>query len=249
MAKNIPAFQFYPSDFWVGVAGLSDEATGIYIKLLCQLWIQKNLLSFCFSSLAAMAQTTPDVLERVWPEIEDKFQTDGENIWHARFAEMIELSEKRRLSGQNGGRPKKQTESKRKANQKQNDNQNESKSKANSRRMKNEDRRLFNKEIDESFERFWEVFPSGRKGSRGKALPAFKSALEKTDAETLIESASEYAASPAGKSEFVQMPATWLNGECWLDDREAWQRTGNKTRRNQDGAINDGTQRVSTDGF
>ena len=40
MAKNTPAFQFYPSDFIGGVTLLSDEATGVYIKLLSQLWIQ-----------------------------------------------------------------------------------------------------------------------------------------------------------------------------------------------------------------
>lgn len=144
MAKNTPAFQYYPSDFLVAVMHLSDEATGVYWKLLSALWINGNLLPFCLTKLARFAMTTPEVMHRVWPEIEDKFTVEGGNVMHDRFTKTMELSEKRRECGSKGGRPKLQK-------------QNKSKSEANSRRMKTEERSTKNeiKEMDD-----W-VFPDG----------------------------------------------------------------------------------------
>lgn len=81
---------------------------------------------------------------------------------------------------------------------------------------------LFDNDIEIVFEQFWEEFPRGRRKSKARAREAFEKALEKTDAETLIAAAKAYAASDAGRGEFVQMPSSWLNQECWNDDREAW---------------------------
>lgn len=75
---------------------------------------------------------------------------------------------------------------------------------------------------DDAFERFWKAFPSGRKKSKGKAREAWDRARKKADPEAIIAAAAEYAASAEGVGEFVKMPATWLNGECWEDDRTAW---------------------------
>jgi hypothetical protein len=44
--------------------------------------------------------------------------------------------------------------------------------------------------------------------------------------EVLVASAAEYARSPRGQGDFVKMPATWLNGRCWEDDRKSWQHDG-----------------------
>lgn len=153
MAKNTPAFQFYPSDFIGGVTLLSDEATGVYIKLLSQLWIQGNLLPFSFPKLAAISMTTPEVMHRVWPELEDKFIIEDGNVMHARFQKMMEISEKRRDSGGQGGRTSKAN---RKQTAKQNKSKESSKSEANS--LKNEERRL--KTEDSSLKDDWK-FPDG----------------------------------------------------------------------------------------
>lgn len=77
-------------------------------------------------------------------------------------------------------------------------------------------------EIEIAFERFWFEFPSGRRKSKKRAREAFEKALEKTTADELIEAAKEYAMSDVGRGPYVQMPSTWLNQECWTDDREAW---------------------------
>lgn len=78
-------------------------------------------------------------------------------------------------------------------------------------------------EIEIVFEQFWEEFPKGRRKSKQRAREAFEKALEKVSAETLIAAAKQYALSDAGRGQYVQMPSSWLNQECWNDAPEAWQ--------------------------
>lgn len=74
----------------------------------------------------------------------------------------------------------------------------------------------------DAFEQFWQAFPSGRrKGKRG-AFASWERAVKRADSETIMAAAVEYAASGEGRGEFVKMPATWLNQDCWEDDRAAW---------------------------
>lgn len=40
---NSPSFQFYPADFLVGVAGMTNEQVGVYMKLLCYQWAKGAL--------------------------------------------------------------------------------------------------------------------------------------------------------------------------------------------------------------
>lgn len=73
-----------------------------------------------------------------------------------------------------------------------------------------------------AFERFWSAFPAGRKKSKGLARAAWDKAIKKIDAETIIAAAIEYKASDEGRGAFVKMPSTWLNQDCWTDERAAW---------------------------
>lgn len=74
------------------------------------------------------------------------------------------------------------------------------------------------------FETWWAAFPRGRRTKKRKAADDYRKALQRTDAETLLRRATEYAASPTGQGPYVVMPSTWLNGDCWLDADEAWNR-------------------------
>lgn len=116
MSKNAPAFQFYPSDFLGGVMLLSDEAVGIYIKLMSALWIKGNQLPSDHAKLAKAAQTTLEALDRVWGELEGHFEEADGFIAHARFTKDIGIRESRRAAGKMGGDAKangKQSSSKR----------------------------------------------------------------------------------------------------------------------------------------
>ena len=75
------------------------------------------------------------------------------------------------------------------------------------------------------FESWWEHVP--RKIGKGQARKAFKTALKKTDIDSLIDGIKKYTASVKDKDpEFIAHPATWLNGERWLDEpaqeRQPW---------------------------
>lgn len=74
------------------------------------------------------------------------------------------------------------------------------------------------------FETWWAAFPRGRRTKKRKAADDYRKALQRTDAETLLRRATEYAASPTGQGRYVVMPSTWLNGDCWEDSNEAWNR-------------------------
>lgn len=70
------------------------------------------------------------------------------------------------------------------------------------------------------FEAFWDAY--GKKLDRAKALTAFKKALKKTDARTLIHAATEHAAwhERAGtEPRYIKHAASWLNAESWADER------------------------------
>lgn len=159
MAKNTPAFQFYPADFMGGIALLDEEQTGVYIKLLCCLWIQGNSVPSGFSILARAASIPVDVLERTWPSIKDKFVIENGSVMHARFTKMMEISDRNRLNGVCGGRPTKtQNETQSKT---QKETQSNPKSLKNEeRRLKNEDRSLENE--DWEFPKGWDL-PEVRK--------------------------------------------------------------------------------------
>lgn len=76
------------------------------------------------------------------------------------------------------------------------------------------------KEIAEAFDAFWAIYP--RREGKGQARTAFKSALKKTDLPTILHAVNEYAAwlRREGKERtYIAMPASWLNGERWSDER------------------------------
>lgn len=80
------------------------------------------------------------------------------------------------------------------------------------------------KRLLDLFDDFWAAYPPGRKTSKGKARESWMVAVQKEPAERIIAAAKHYATTPDGKGQFVKMPSTWLNQECWDDDRAAWDR-------------------------
>ena len=72
---------------------------------------------------------------------------------------------------------------------------------------------------EDHFDEWWHFVP--RKVGKGAARIAYKSALKKTDPDTLTTGIIRYAREVADKDdEFIAHPATWLNGERWLDEPE-----------------------------
>jgi len=70
------------------------------------------------------------------------------------------------------------------------------------------------------FDAWWAAYP--RRVGKGAAERAYRSALKKTDHETLLAGAHDAARKfSATAPEFIPHPATWLNGERWLDEAPA----------------------------
>jgi hypothetical protein len=68
-----------------------------------------------------------------------------------------------------------------------------------------------------SFDQFYEVYP--RKRAKGAAKKAFKAAINRATAEEILAGVKRYAAECVGReAQFIKMPASWLNADCWLDE-------------------------------
>ena len=71
--------------------------------------------------------------------------------------------------------------------------------------------------VELDFETWWKSVP--RRVAKGAAWRAYRTALQKTDAGTLLTGIKKYAVAVAGReSQYIKHPATWLNGECWEDE-------------------------------
>ena len=67
------------------------------------------------------------------------------------------------------------------------------------------------------FDAFWAEYP--RKVAKGAARKAWPKALKKTDAGTVMAALAAQKAAGLGRDPlYTKHPATWLNGECWLDE-------------------------------
>lgn len=87
------------------------------------------------------------------------------------------------------------------------------------------------KSVPDRFDEFWKAYPN--RVAKGAAVRAFKSALNKCDADTIIAAAAQYASDPKRDPEFTAHAATWLNGERWLDEVEPVKPTGVPTMLEQ----------------
>ena len=70
---------------------------------------------------------------------------------------------------------------------------------------------------DAGFIEWWASYP--RKVGRGQAWTAYKRAAKKTTPDALLAAAVTYSEQTRGSEpKFIAHPATWLNGERWLDE-------------------------------
>jgi uncharacterized protein YdaU (DUF1376 family) len=224
---DYPAFLFYPEDFATGTAHMPPMAVGIYIRCLCHQW-SHGFLPSDLTQIGRLCGALPEEINHSWPLIASKFTSpeDGK-LLNKRLEEtrleLLRTSRKRSRAGKRGA-------SYRWANGPASSPANglafgPAYDKTMASRVDNEDTLLpsgLSERVDDAFERFWQAFPKGRKKSKGVARAAFEKAASKAPVDAIIASASEYAASDEGRGQYVKMPSTWLNGECWTDDRTAW---------------------------
>lgn len=66
---------------------------------------------------------------------------------------------------------------------------------------------------------WWAVYP--RREGKADAQRAYEKAVKRADHETLMAGAKRVADNPPTEAKFIPMPATWLNGDRWLDEKPA----------------------------
>jgi hypothetical protein len=75
-------------------------------------------------------------------------------------------------------------------------------------------------DAERMFAIWWHHYP--RKRGKGQAFKAYRAALRKTDADTLLTTLRQQHDTITAKGpEFTPYPATWLNGERWADQPDA----------------------------
>jgi uncharacterized protein YdaU (DUF1376 family) len=221
MARDLapPAFMFYPDDFASDgkVEAMSTEGVGCYILLLCKAWRENPPATLPDDDriLARWARVSDERWRDLKAEVLLTFdQAATGRLVQRRLLREYEKQRKFRrqhsLSGKLGAAER---------------------WRRHSDAIAQEDESEI--ESPDYFELFWKEFPRGRKKSKARARTAFDRACGKVPPEQIIAAATEYAASDEGRGAFVKMPETWLNGECWTDDREAWKDRGPKNGRPQ----------------
>lgn len=235
--SDFPAFLFYPEDFAAGTADMAPDAIGIYVRCLCHQWA-KGFVPNDKGKVARISGATGEEIERVWADVTAKFsqREDGQLVNDRMEVERQKLlanRDRRAMAGKTGAAAR--------WSEKQSHSNRNGKRIATALRTQCDDdgktmaSRLVNVNVNEdvtenesldSFEEFWKAFPPGRKKSKARARAAFDKAAKKCEPTEIIRAAAEYAASHEGRGEFVKMPETWLNGECWSDDRCAWKSKG-----------------------
>jgi len=82
--------------------------------------------------------------------------------------------------------------------------------------------------LEAAFEAFWDSYPTVRKDAKGNARKAYAKACSTHSPETINTAVAEYRRCfdlwRADDQKFNPLPATWLNGERFLDDPEGWRR-------------------------
>lgn len=72
---------------------------------------------------------------------------------------------------------------------------------------------------DELFAEFWAAYPST--ASKGAARTAWAKAIKKADPRQIIAAAYAYREDPTRTPQYTKHGSTWLNQECWTEERDA----------------------------
>lgn len=100
----------------------------------------------------------------------------------------------------------------------------------------------------DQFDLFWSIYP--RKVAKGNARKAFFKAIKTARFQTILDGAERLASDRAGEDhEFTPHPATWLNGQRWLDEAPARKLNHmDKIKQLAEGILNDERSSNTSDG-
>lgn len=244
-----PWIKFYPSDWLAGTRGMSATEAGVYINLIAMMYESEGYLTLDMTRLARLCGATGPVFKRAFDALVDtgKIVIHGDQITNNRVLETLLIrTEKSGLAKQsaNSRWAKKDNENNDGVDANAFETQCESDAYqkpdtrinpvspngdttllSRSRGLRSEGRsprqakmEAKQRDVDRDFEAWWLLYP--RRVAKGQARKAYLKARSGADAAILAEGAKRYSAEVSGKDpDFIKHPATWLNGECWSDER------------------------------
>jgi len=202
MSKD-PAVLFYTSDFLSGTITMTNEQVGQYIRLLCTQHQTGHIPNEYMLSI--IGSINNPVLK--------KFEQDESGCWFNKRMESEHEKRRRYCESRSNNRLAKEN------------NQTESKhmsphmSLHMSPHMENGNGNDNANDIKNEIEQIYNAYP--RKKGKGQAVRAIRSAIKKIEPVLLLEAVHKYADSVAGQApQYIPYPATWFNGERWLDEPE-----------------------------
>ncbi len=256
---NSPAFSFYTADFLIGVCDLTNEETGIYIKLLC-LQHQKGHLS-----QKQIGLFLGFVWDSLSDELKSKFMVDEDGrIFNERLEHEINKKtnfiERQSINGKKGGRPKSQTKPKNNPNKTQIQTQTkpflENEKEIEIENIediiekgvtgeKGEKGEVVDVEvIDElDFENVWAIY--GKKGNKKTSRRKWDNLPQKTKLTALGHIPRYVAATP--DLIYRKNFETYINQEVWND--KIVQRNGNQTINEKSGTVGLGNPEIRQNTF
>lgn len=238
-------FRFYPADFRNDphVACMTPEARGVYVLLLCAAWEapEPGMLPGNDTALMSLGGVGPETWTRVKVAVSRCFNTD-DGHWiqkrvRAEYAAQQAAVERYRVSGKAGAKARWDKRKDGDANaiamrfdggsqgSKVHQVHSEAKKKNTSQRDLYREHPLFAE--------FYAAYP--RRIERRDAAKAFNKALIRKpdwEATDLVEAARSYDfESRVSDPKFIPYPASWLNGDRFLEQEEGYAETNQAPRR------------------
>lgn len=186
---------------------------------------EDDLRVLCSAYTEAERAAIPKVLAKFWRETPEGWVNDRvEEV----LGEAAEFSRAQSERGKKGGRPRKARDESPKEPGENPEKSGgfspakteESRNEASHSQTPEPDKKKDSNSVDDAdFEAWWQHVP--RKVAKGQARKAYRAARKKADADTLLAGIKRYAEAVRGKdAQYIRHPATWLNGEGWLDEAE-----------------------------
>ena len=259
MSKD-PSFPLYARDWLTATRTMTAPARAAYIDLICHEWLSGPLPDDP-ELLRRVCAMDRDEFLSIWPEVKAKLTKTQNNQWVSERLETIRdervaFSEKQRLNGMKGGRPKTHfeptenpnetqpiTQTKPKRNPRANPNHNPKKAllsasaSASASPIASSSAMTPNGVVRTDWDEFCEAYPK-RSGSLNKADAKKKfDSLAKGEPPTdIIEGAKRYCewAKATGKfgTELIAQMTTWLNQRRWEEVYDAPAITNGKSTIN-----------------
>jgi uncharacterized protein YdaU (DUF1376 family) len=213
--SSLPYMQLYVSDYLADTAHLNAAQNGAYLLLLMNYWQRGKPLDNTGDRLAFVAKMTPEEWEDNREILAEFFWVDGDIWTHARVEnDLAKVREKSEQSSYAG----KMSAIKRKTNDRSTTAESDLDS-----GLTDEERSVNHKDKDKdkdkettyTFDLFWNTYPI--KIGKATAVKAWAKALKRASGQIIIEGADRYAKDPNRDPQFTAHPATWLNGDRWLD--------------------------------